>query len=197
MLPTIQQILLWLTRYKYFVIFPLAIVEGPILTVLTGFLSSLGTFNPFVAYGIILIGDVTGDALLYGIGRYSHKKFSARILKLLKISEERMEFFKQQFARHPKKILLSSKFLYGAGAIGLVTAGFTRFSFKRYVLYNALGSMFQVLVLILIGYYFGQAYTHIKTYLDYWAIIGSVIFIIIYFFFARYTRSYFRKSTSL
>jgi membrane protein DedA with SNARE-associated domain len=168
------------------VIFPFAVVEGPILTVLTGFVASLGYLNPFVAYGVILAGDVVGDSVLYLLGRSANNRISLRILKFLKIAPAHLLVVKEQIERHPKKILLASKFLYGAGGIGLVAAGFSRFSFRRYVLINLLGSAFQALILILIGYYFGQAYTSIKTYIDYWAVIGSVIFMVGYFLLFRY-----------
>ncbi len=186
MLPSLAQIVSLLGTYKYLVIFPFAVVEGPILTVLTGFVASLGYLNPFAAYAIILAGDVVGDALLYLLGRSANNKVSCRILNLLKITPEHLLLVKSQIELHPKKILLASKFLYGAGGIGLVAAGFSRFSFRRYVAINFFGSAFQALILILIGYYFGQAYASIKTYIDYWAIIGSVIFIVGYFFLFRY-----------
>ena len=35
----------WLLAYRYAILFPLVIIEGPIVTILAGFLASLGQFN--------------------------------------------------------------------------------------------------------------------------------------------------------
>lgn len=186
MLPTLAQVVRLLGTYKYLIIFPFAVVEGPILTVLVGFVSSLGFLSPFVAYAVILAGDVTGDSLLYLLGRSADNKTSIHILRFLNITQEHLLVVKSQIEQHPKKVLLASKFLYGAGGIGLVAAGFSGFSFRRYATINLLGSMFQALILILIGYYFGRAYASIQTYIDYWAIIGSAVFVAGYFLLFRH-----------
>jgi membrane protein DedA with SNARE-associated domain len=63
MIFTLSQIINWLEVYKYFVLFPVTIFEGPIITVIAGYLSSLGFLNFYVAYGVIVLGDTVGDIL--------------------------------------------------------------------------------------------------------------------------------------
>jgi len=48
MLSTLLQIVNWLLAYKYLLLFPIAVIAGPIITVIGGFLSSLGYFNAFL-----------------------------------------------------------------------------------------------------------------------------------------------------
>ena len=60
-----DQSILWLVHYKYLALFPLTRVEGPIITVIMGFFSSLGYINFFFAYAIIVVGDLVGDAFHY------------------------------------------------------------------------------------------------------------------------------------
>ena len=52
-----------LSYYKYWLIFPIMVLEGPIITVISGFLVSLGTLNAFVAYPLLFFGDLLGAAL--------------------------------------------------------------------------------------------------------------------------------------
>ena len=60
-----------LSQYKYLILFPLAIIEGPIVTVIAGFLCSQAILEPFYVFPIIVIGDILGDSLYYGLGRWS------------------------------------------------------------------------------------------------------------------------------
>jgi membrane protein DedA with SNARE-associated domain len=48
------QVIGWLVHYKYVVLFPIMVVEGPIITVLAGFLASLGSLNLLAAYSIVV-----------------------------------------------------------------------------------------------------------------------------------------------
>lgn len=63
----LQQIILLLTAHKYLFLFPAAVVEGPIVTVIAGFLSSLGIFNIFIAYAVVVVSDIVGDIMHMGI----------------------------------------------------------------------------------------------------------------------------------
>lgn len=69
-----QQIISLLTAYKYFFLFPIVVVEGPIITVIAGFLSSLGYLNIIIAYLVVVAGDIVGDSAYYAIGFYGRKK---------------------------------------------------------------------------------------------------------------------------
>ena len=55
--------------YGYYVLFPLAVVEGPILAVIAGFLCATGIMNPFLVYLFIVSGDIVGDSVCYFAGR--------------------------------------------------------------------------------------------------------------------------------
>jgi len=50
-----------LLTYKYLILIPLAVVEGPIITVIAGFLITLGYMNIFLVYLIVIAGDLAGD----------------------------------------------------------------------------------------------------------------------------------------
>src|SRR4030043_408463 len=51
MLFELTQIIAWLAKYKYFVLFPFAVLEGPIVTVIAGYLSSMNLLNFWIVYG--------------------------------------------------------------------------------------------------------------------------------------------------
>ena len=51
----------------------MVIVEGPLVTILAGFLASLGQFNLLICYPLIVVGDVIGDVFMYAQGRWGGK----------------------------------------------------------------------------------------------------------------------------
>ena len=59
---SLDQIIGWLLVYKYFILFPVMVIEGPIITIIAGFLSSLELLNPFLVYVVVVIADLTGSS---------------------------------------------------------------------------------------------------------------------------------------
>ena len=74
-----------LLTYKYLILIPLSIVEGPVLMIVCGPLIVLGILNPLLVYLIIVFGDIVGDFAQYYIG-YRGKRF----LPYFKITEEKL-----------------------------------------------------------------------------------------------------------
>jgi membrane protein DedA with SNARE-associated domain len=106
----------------------LAIIEGPIVTVVCGFLVTLGFFNPFLVYIVMVLGDIVGDGIIYYLG-FSGKRF----LRYFKITDEKLEKAKKYFKDNHKKAIIISKLLHGIGFTGLVAAGASHVPYKRYL----------------------------------------------------------------
>ncbi len=166
-----------LLTYKYLIIVPLAIIEGPIISVICGLLTTLGVFNPLVVYAVMVLGDIIGDGIFYYIG-YSGKG----LFSYFKISEEKVEKAKIYFQNNHKKAIAGSKIMYGIGTAGLVAAGALHTPYKRYFKTCALFSLGQSLVMMLLGIFFGQSYLIIGKYLDYYAAGVSVLALVVLVF---------------
>ena len=177
-----------LQTYKYFIIIPLATIEGPIISVICGFLTTLGVFNLYLVFVVMLLGDILGDAIQYSIGY-----FGKRFLPYLKISDEKLESAKIYLKNNHKKAIVASKLLYGIGFVGLIAAGALHVPYFKYFKTCALISVIQSLVMITIGIFFGQAYVIIEKYFNYYAALSSVVVLVILFFI--FIRKY-RKEVS-
>jgi membrane-associated protein len=164
-----EQIVSLLIQYKYTILFPLSIIEGPILAVISGFLISLGTLNFLVVYLIIIVGDIIGDFIAYIIGRFGSKHLLNWFSKLFRITDEQFIKAKDFFNLNHKKSLITSKLVHGIGVSGLITAGILKVPYKVFFLTCSLISVIQSLVLILVGFFFGHAYLQIGKYFDYFA----------------------------
>jgi len=166
-----------LLTYKYIILMPLAIIEGPIIAVVCGFLITLKVFNPLLVYIILVIGDIVGDGIVYYVG-YSGKK----LLKYFKITDEKLEKAKEYFKDNHKKAIIISKLVHGIGFTGLIAAGASHVPYKRYFKTCTLISVVQSAIMILIGVFFGHAYVVIEKYLNYYAAIISVLALVILLF---------------
>jgi len=170
-----------LLTYKYFIVVPLSIIEGPIITVICGFLVTLKVFNPIVVYIVIVIGDIVGDAMVYYIG-YKGKKY----LHFLRISETKIEAAKQYFKDNHKKALVASKLAHGIGFTGLMAAGASRVPYIKYFKTCAIVSVVQSAILFVFGVLFGHAYLQIGRYLnDYAGAMTAIVLIVALFFIIR------------
>jgi membrane protein DedA with SNARE-associated domain len=166
-----------LLTYKYWIVAPLSIIEGPILSVICGFFVTLGIFNFFIIYVIMAVGDIVGDSAIYYLG-YAGKKY----LKYFKVSDEKLEQAKLYFKDNHKKALITSKLVHGIGMAGIVAAGALRVPYKKFFKTCATISFIQSFILVLIGVLFGHAYVVIGKYLSDYAAIISVAFLIFLLF---------------
>jgi len=190
----------FLGTYKYLVIFPVVVVEGPIITVVSGFLAKLGVLNGFLAYTILLLGDIIGDCLFYTIGKYSRTiSWAKKVTNFLGYDEQKEKFLQNHFERHTYKTFLLAKFSNSLGSSVQVAAGMSSFSFKRFFTANMLGAIPKTLILFLIGYYLGESYVQINEYLNSFALIGILIaiFFTAYFWVGKYvSRVFFTKENA-
>jgi membrane-associated protein len=168
--PSLTQVVQWLLHYKYFVLFPIMVVEGPIITIIAGFLVSLGHLDVLATYAVLVVGDVTGDSIYYAIGRWSKGPVFGRWGRFLGLTEKRMKGLETYFHHHKAKTLIIGKWSHAVGAPVLAAAGLARVPYGQFLAINFLATLPKTLLLLLIGFYFGRSYPRIATYLDYTAI---------------------------
>jgi len=186
---SLDQVNLWLIGYKYLALFPLAVAEGPIVTVIAGFFVSLGQLNLWLAYFVIVAGDLIGDAIHYFIGRWGGEKFINKWGHYFGINENQVASLEKQFDKRGEKLLFIGKMSHGIGGAFLVAAGIIKMPFGKFIFSNMLATLLKSLILLLIGYYFGQALSTINTYLERIALIsiglGFFAFLIYFFYFRK------------
>lgn len=180
-----------IATWGYVVIFPLSVIEGPVVAVIGGFLVSLGTLNWFLLYIILMLGDIVGDALYYALGRYGHGPIGQHIARWIGITPHRFNALSRAFHKYDTRILLWNK-AQALGSVVLYFAGAARMSFWRYMVVNTLGSAPKIALFQVIGYYFGRSFVQIQTYLDYAALaslILPVVLLVLYYALRWYARS--------
>jgi membrane-associated protein len=184
-MPSLDQIVHWLIIYKYIVIFPIAVVEGPIITIISGFLASIHVLSFGGAFTVVALGDLVGDSLYYCLGRFGRKKFISKFGKFFGLDEYRVERMEKHFKTHPWKTFIFGKVAHGTGSIILIAAGMSRVPYFEFLGYNIPTTFANSLTLVVIGYYFGHAYKSINKYFDYTSIFFLILLVALYVYFIR------------
>jgi membrane-associated protein len=180
----LDHIIYLLQDYKYLLLFPLAIVEGPILAVIAGLLCTRGLLNPLLVYPIIICGDIVGDSVCYALGRWGKSQRLKRISGKLGFKPQRADRVRAFFDAHPVRTVSLSKVILGIGVTGIFLAGSARVPYRKFLLICLGTSMLQYIVYLGIGLVFGQAYIRINHYLDFAAsffIIAAMALILFVF----------------
>lgn len=174
-MPALESVIHLLSTYRYLILLPLAIIEGPIITIVAGFFVTLGIFNPVWVYLITVAGDIIGDSALYGLGRWGGKTTLNRVGKYFGTSSEKIEKTKLFFKEHGRKAVALSKITHGIGMAGLIAAGSLDIPYWRFARVCFSVTLVQAAVFLVIGLIFGHAYVQISKYLNYFAGIVSII----------------------
>ena len=169
----------WLLAYKYVVLFPIAIIEGPIITIIAGSFAANGQINFVLAYAIIIAGDLTGDSLYYAIGRYGRKNFIDRWGHYIGLTPTRWKRVDHHFLNHAGKTLLFGKLAFSFEIPFIVSAGLARYSYPRFLFYMLCGALPKTLGLLLVGYFFGYSLANARRDLTFAAHVSAVIIAVV------------------
>jgi membrane protein DedA with SNARE-associated domain len=177
-----------IVAYGYLVLFPIAVIEGPIIGVIAGILVGTGQFDWFAAFLVLTVADLVGDVAYYALGRYGHGPFMKRIATKLGLTEERMAPIEEEFKHHDTQLILIGK-TQALGSVILYFAGAWKMPFWRFLWWNLLGTAPKVALFEIVGYFFGSALTQTSKYLDYAGVATFVLALLLlgsYFYFKRY-----------
>ena len=178
---TSQEFIQLLPYWGYPLMLLLMTLEGPIITIISAFLASLGYFNIFIVFGLSVLGNVLGDIVLYFIGYFGGHKILLKAEKFLKIKESVIEKLREKFRQNGAKIIFYVKSTTGLCYITFILAGTTRMKLSKFVKYSILGGLFWSSFLVIVGYFFGYAAEQISEYIKYAGYIiltGAVMFFI-------------------
>jgi membrane protein DedA with SNARE-associated domain len=192
--------------YGYAALLPLAVIEGPAVTVFAAFLAAQGVFDVFGVYAIVVLGDLIGDVLYYAVGRGAAARWAAkRRLTERRAAEpgaagpgttvrrgtrpeanrgsrwaarvrQRVEVLAPRIRTRAGAMLLFGKLTHSAGFAVLLAAGAAHVELRRFLAFNLLGTLPKSLVLVLLGYWFGKLYGSLQSDLR---IAGVLTFLVV------------------
>lgn len=178
-----ENLLIYILKYRYFILFPLSIVEGPIIAIVAGFLCRQDVLNFWMVYIILIVGDNIGDTMYYALGYWSNSPLAVKLMSWLGIKKERLEKVKTYFGNNPFKAITFSKLILGVGVAGLFLAGKSKIPYARFFTICLFTSFVQSLVYLVVGWFFGEFYLQINHYFNYFASISIVVVLAVVLFY--------------
>ena len=178
-------LLAFLQTHGYWIMFFIMIVEGPIVTYVAAFASSLGIFNIYLVLLLSILGNIAGDAFLFFIGRMGKKlaveKYARRF-----IGKDRIDRIEKYLKSNPGKTLVVIKLTPPLPVPGLIISGALNIPSKTFFFYSIIISLIYSLLFSILGFY--SAFDTIANYVKYSEIlIGiAVIAVILVWMFLRY-----------
>lgn len=153
-----------LIEYRYLVMLPLIPIAQPIVGIATGVLIRLGFMEFPLVYPVIVGVTLLGDATWYAVGYRYGERFLLRFGRFFGLSLGHISAVQNAFHGHTAPILLLSKILNGGGfsIAVLFSAGMSRISFRKYMIYNVIGECIWSAMMIAVGYFFIDLYTRFQ-----------------------------------
>jgi membrane-associated protein len=142
-------------------ILPLAVVEGPVVSVVTGFLTAQGFFTWYWALPVLMCGDLIGDVVYYAIGRAGITPLGC-IGRLVGVRGGLTPAFQRDLAGNATKMLLIGKWTHTIGGLVLVGSGMLRLPLSRFILVNLLATVPKSALLFGFGYFAGDHYPFLE-----------------------------------
>lgn len=156
---TIQQII---AAHGLILLFPIAVLEGPIVTVIAAWLARDGLMNITAVYAVCVMADLVGDGVFYWLGRHG---LSPAFQRRLGLSPNRRRVLKAHFRTRGARIVILGKLTHSAGLAVLLAAGASRMKFGPFLIWNLLATLPKTLVFLLIGYLFGGAASRVESWI--------------------------------
>ena len=180
--------------YKYFIIFPFAVLEGNTTALISGFFISLGNLNFILVYIALLLGDWVPDIILYYIGlRGNERKFLEKYGSKMGLSSLTEKSLDHLWSKHGTMILIFSKIAYGMAVPVLISAGLAKYSFKKYMAYCTIVSGIKVIIVLTIGYYLGSSYQAATGYILVFYATATIVIAIMIIFYIYFTKKVKKK----
>lgn len=179
----------------YFGLFVLLVLGGigfpypeGVTLMLCGFLISHDIIQPLYALIVVFSGMLTGDLIIFFLGRkYGHKVVTLKIFHRI-LSPQRLSSLENRFNKQKILYILFGRYL---GSSVFLVAGILRMPYLRFLGLDIVSSFLAIDLLVGAGYLGGKSIQGLErdiTRIEHWGILLAVVLLAIYLFF-RYLKA--------
>lgn len=180
-----------LLKYRYVILFPLAIPLGPEINIIASFLASLGYLNIYIVYIIIVAGDVIGDSLWYWVARLGREHVVEKYGSRFGITSGRIFTAERHLHNHFYKTMIIGKVTNIVMLPIIIACGILRINYRKFIITAFSIDLCKDLIFTLIGYYFGVYYKTISTQINTFSRDATlfVLFVVAVYFGVKHLRT--------
>lgn len=147
--------------WNYLILMVLVIIQGPLVTLLSGAAISAGLLNPYLTVMVSVTASLLADVAWYNVGRlgkldkyYKQKKGKRQQL---------VEMLHKAMQKHYLKVLLLGKLSLGLAIPAVISAGLCRIKWRQWLPVVIVGEILFTLSLISLGYFATESITHVDS----------------------------------
>ena len=188
----------YLLLYNYVAIFAITylaslLIPLPSDTALlaSGAFAGQGYLNIYLVLFVALVGSVLGDLTGFIVARRYGREFLMKIGLRKMIMSKKFTNLEKFIADNSGPTIFITRFIGQIGPLVNILSGLSEMPFRKFLLYEVLGTSADVLSLGIAGYFLGSAWQNLTEVIEF-AGIGLVVIIIGFVF----SRIYFRKLQS-
>jgi membrane-associated protein len=161
-----------------------------------GFLLSVHSISFVPTFLALVLGEIVNGFLWYGVGYWGGARSLDWITRHSRNQQKIVAKMREYMERYTARAILFAKVTFSITVVTQILVGSVKYPIKRFSLYNIIGSLGWVALVLAIGFFFGTSYTILFGYLEsvghlvlFTAIVVAVIFVFQRVFrgaFARY-----------
>lgn len=164
-----------IVKHGLLILAPIAVIEGPIVTVIAAWLASQNILDLWSVIVIVMLANVVGDLGRYAIGRWGINRMPESWLDRMGLNRLRLRVIARHFRRHGVRTLLMGKATQVVIGPVLVAAGVARMPVWKFVWVTFIGTVPTSLIYVAVGYIFGSAYQQIDNWIGRATLVGIVV----------------------
>lgn len=159
-------IISWLGFNTYLVLFLIIFIGGAFiitpflpgnsLLFISGTFAALESLNIYFLVISLLLASILGGSVNYHIGRFLGGKIINNMVGKLILKPKYIEKTNEFYKKNGGKTLVLSKYVPIVRTFASFMAGMGKMSYKKFIVYNILGSILWIIPMNMIGYLFGN-----------------------------------------
>lgn len=155
----------WVLHHGYSLLFVLMLIEGPVVTAAGAFAAALNYFNIWIVFLLSILANLIPDAVYYAIGYWGRAQVLEKYGHYIGITPDRIALVEKLGKEHSGKSLIAIKLIPFLATPGLIIIGASRMDIKKYALWCTIIALPSSLIYLILGFYFGAAYSTFDHYL--------------------------------
>lgn len=145
-------------QYRYWILIPLSLIEGPVVAFVAGTLAAVGYFNMYFLAVLFFVRDVGLDGAYYATGHFGGRTdFAKRMLNKIGITTDHLEQVRVLWEKKPFWTMFIGKLSYGIASAFIVVAGMVKMPLRTFFKYGSIVAVLQYGTLLFLGYFLGAS----------------------------------------
>lgn len=176
----------WVLHHGYSLLFLLMLIEGPVVTAAGAFAAALHYFDIWIILLLSVLANLIPDVIYYAIGYWGRARVLEKYGHYVGITPERIALVEKLATEHSGKALLAIKIIPFLATPGLIVVGASRMDIKKYVWWCTIITLPTSIIYLVLGFYFGAAYSTFDHYLHIGGyVIAAAIIVVIAFVYLQ------------